>query len=503
MMTQQLPGDHETAGKALTSPSEMNGDSPPGNTGTVFHKISSDHSQNSDAENGSPSKSSRSAEAATAMSSSCPAASSFPSSSSACASASASAPSTSAASVSAASASASGNGTDPYIPGSAESVQYQKWKRMMQRGIEPFIAQHPDTFQRRVRRGIPAEFRWEVWKAAVRFEDARSSAPKGTYQRLHERENRWSHLISIDISRTFPEHADFNEDLQAALWRILNAYANLNRDVGYCQGMNFIAGLLLLVSKSEDETFWMFVRLMEDGKLNGFYKEKFPLLRLYLRAFDQLVAETIPELREHFIAENVQPAVYLHQWFLTLFINCLPLPTVLIIWDVIVCDGLPVIMSITVSLLKVLKNVLMNMHFEDIVKFFKTMKAGDEECDATMIGQLLIKQSNRIDIPPHILQQLQTPEKHVDEDRFNDNWEPAMISPMESDVASGSSSSFGAYLRGLGADMSSWWGTSSGSAEGTGRSKRSDSFFEDAFYSGGETPKNNSQSSGGYRHSIA
>lgn len=327
----------------------------------------------------------------------------------------------------------------------------------MEKGIEAFISKHPDTFQRRIRCGIPPEFRWEVWKAAVRFEDIRSSASKDTYQQLCERQSRWSHLITMDISRTFPQHEDFNEDQQAALWRILNAYANLNQKVGYCQGMNFIAGLLLIVSKSEIESFWMLVCLMEVGKLNGFYKEKFPLLRLYLSAFDVLLAETVPELREHFIAENVQPEVYLHQWFLTLLINCLPLPTVLIIWDVIVCDGLPRILSITVAILKVLEGALIHMHFEDIVKFFKAMKSGDDESSATKIGHLLIKQSNQIDIPPHILEKLQTPEEHVEREEMA-IWKPAMLPAMSFEdrwleVAAGASYSFEAYLKGLGVEL--------------------------------------------------
>ena len=64
---------------------------------------------------------------------------------------------------------------------------------------------------------------------------------------------------------------------------------------------------------------------------------------------------------------------YLHQWFLTLFINCFPismarasqfwralccgwdfvLAKVMILWDVIMCEGLPVILRIAVSILQV------------------------------------------------------------------------------------------------------------------------------------------------------
>ncbi|CAD7953005.1 unnamed protein product [Amoebophrya sp. A25] len=357
-------------------------------------------------------------------------------------------------------------------PGGASSsltgpaLSRQKWEKMLHKGLtEEFLRDNRETFLRRVRRGIPPEFRWQVWKCVISdpqstintsssdmtggggaasstsstttgtgIEDENSRSNGGgatsaigtasskppaasggfaamsaasrssTYQNLLKKENRWISLIKIDISRTFPETDKFDDSHQNKLLRILSAYSNFNMDVGYCQGMNFIAGLLLLVSGSnEEETFWMFVSLMELRGLKGFYKDKFPMLRVYLKAFDRLLGEQLPELREHFQVEGVQPAVYLHQWFLTLYINCLPLQTVLVIWDVVVCEGLHVLLSITLSLLKVLQSVLLKLEFEDIVKFFKTMKTGDEDCDATMIGQLLIRQSGRVDLSKQVL----------------------------------------------------------------------------------------------------
>lgn len=41
----------------------------------------------------------------------------------------------------------------------------------MDQGISRYMRQHPDRFHRRVRRGIPPEFRWRVWKAAVREDE--------------------------------------------------------------------------------------------------------------------------------------------------------------------------------------------------------------------------------------------------------------------------------------------------------------------------------------------
>merc|ERR1719359_1466675 len=148
---------------------------------------------------------------------------------------------------------------------------------------------------------------------------------------------------------------------------------------------------------------------MDHVGLSGFYVNRLPLLRRYLRACDRLVAETVPELRDHFIKENVQPAVYLHQWFLTLFINCFPLSMVTIIWDVIICEGLPVVLRIAVSILQVLKDSLLAMQFEEIIRFFKMMKTyndEDGELNAFRIGQLLMKHTELVKVPPNILDEL-------------------------------------------------------------------------------------------------
>jgi len=305
------------------------------------------------------------------------------------------------------------------------AVEMSKWNEMIDADLSTYMRLHPDRFHRRVRRGIPTRFRWQVWKAAVRLDER--ALPQEEYSELSTRRNAWTPLIEIDIRRTFPELPSFDGVQQQRLLRVLNAYASHNPDVGYCQGMNFIAGLLLLVSNNEEETFGVLVCLMDHDGVKGFYGERLPLLRKYLRACDKLVAETVPELREHFIREGVQPAVYLHQWFLTLFINCFPLSMVMIIWDVIVCEGLPVVLRIAVSILQVLKDSLLSMHFEEIIKFFKMMKTYDDEdgeLNASRIGQLLMKHTAHIEIPEHILEYLRSDEPADDGNvDIDDAWE--------------------------------------------------------------------------------
>ena len=256
--------------------------------------------------------------------------------------------------------------------------------------------------------------RWQVWKACLTVDQRRIP---GLFQKLAVSENRWTSLISIDVPRTFAQSHKVHDSGLSSLGRILNAYANLNPEVGYCQGMNFLVGLLVrvIVPKEteltpilEEDVFWVFVCLMDYDGLRDFYKDGFPLLLRYTSAFFELMKSEVPDLHKHFDKEGITPSLFLHQWYLSLFINCLPFPTVLILWDSIICEGLPVILSVSISLLKVLRNVLLKMEFEQIIRFFKTMKNGDEECDAKIIGQLLVKQAALITIPKSILRSLNT-----------------------------------------------------------------------------------------------
>ena len=51
------------------------------------------------------------------------------------------------------------------------------------------------------------------------------------------------------IGRTFPTHPYFMQTLgpgQLSLFNVLKAYSLLDQDVGYCQGLGFVGGVLLL-----------------------------------------------------------------------------------------------------------------------------------------------------------------------------------------------------------------------------------------------------------------
>jgi hypothetical protein len=64
-------------------------------------------------------------------------------------------------------------------------------------------------------------------------------------------------VIKEKVSNSKPEGAG-TPGGQAALRRVLRAYSYYDRDVAYCQGMNFIAGMFLTLM-TEEEAFWLLV----------------------------------------------------------------------------------------------------------------------------------------------------------------------------------------------------------------------------------------------------
>ena len=63
--------------------------------------------------------------------------------------------------------------------------------------------------------------------------------------------------VEKDLPRTFPAHPLLDGVGRDALRRVLLAYARYNPKVGYCQGLNFLAGLLLLLMPEESAFTWL------------------------------------------------------------------------------------------------------------------------------------------------------------------------------------------------------------------------------------------------------
>jgi len=70
----------------------------------------------------------------------------------------------------------------------------------------------------------------------------------------------YTEQIELDLKRTFTEDENFtnNRKYQTHMLNILLSYAKRNSSVGYCQGMNYLAGILVRVVEDQESAFWVF-----------------------------------------------------------------------------------------------------------------------------------------------------------------------------------------------------------------------------------------------------
>ncbi|RWW24496.1 hypothetical protein BHE74_00021388 [Ensete ventricosum] len=102
-----------------------------------------------------------------------------------------------------------------------------------------------------------------------------------------------------DLPRTFPSHPWLDSpEGQASLRRVLVGYSFRDSDVGYCQlllqGLNYVAALLLLVMKTEEDAFWMLAVLLENVLVNDCYTDNLSGCHVEQRVFKDLLAKKCP-----------------------------------------------------------------------------------------------------------------------------------------------------------------------------------------------------------------
>ncbi|KAJ9511455.1 hypothetical protein QJQ45_029884 [Haematococcus lacustris] len=143
----------------------------------------------------------------------------------------------------------------------------------------------------------------------------------------------WLQQIEKDLKRTFAGHAVMSEGGRLALRRILAAYALHNPGVGYCQGTNYIAAVLMMFL-SEEDTFYCLAAVVEEV-MTGYYALDMQAAQVDQAVFKQLVSTELPAVAQHLEARGADISCVFAQWFLCAFINFLPLPAVLRVWDLL------------------------------------------------------------------------------------------------------------------------------------------------------------------------
>jgi hypothetical protein len=261
-----------------------------------------------------------------------------------------------------------------------------KWVGLMQdHGLS---ISHPTQFPARsgrvkqfIRKGIPPAWRGEAWFFYA-----------GADVHLAKNPDRYANLVLLsqtpelstndkesierDLHRTFPDNLHFKPDipstptetpLLASLRRVLRAFAVHSPRIGYCQSLNFLAGLLLLFL-SEEKAFWM-LHILTTSYLPGTHDISLEGTNVDLWVLMLALKDAVPNIWAKIGGEaQANPArlppvsLCTTPWFMSVFIGTLPTESVLRVWDVLFYEGSRTLFRVALAIFKLGENEIRGIH---------------------------------------------------------------------------------------------------------------------------------------------
>ena len=274
-----------------------------------------------------------------------------------------------------------------------EMERLKKWEKMTKQWDS---SSTKEKLRRRVYKGIPNRFRGQVWALLLGIKNLKREQA-GKYDEMLKLARQWSteiRQIDADVARQYRDHINYRERYsikQRSMFYVLAAYSMYNMEVGYCQGMSVLAGLLLLYMDEED-AFWGLSVLLADKKytMHGFYVDGFPKLNRFIEHHDKIMNKFLPKLKRKLDKCGCDSILYALKWFFVVFQERTPVSLGLRIWDVFLLDGDRILPGVAYTIMKMHKRFLMPMESLDEFCNYLQIKLEKDFCfdDDTVISTM-------------------------------------------------------------------------------------------------------------------
>lgn len=240
------------------------------------------------------------------------------------------------------------------------------------------------------KRGVPRVLRPRIWKTlsgcmrckaaaekrGLTFDGLRSAVPSPECAKYTEQ-------IRMDLKRTFPTHRLFREESRGCggssstapgkgaqdLFDVLQAYANYDASVHYCQGMNYLAAMLLMVMDSAEDAFWTFVAVLKNKGTDCFYAPGMPGLVRECDALDAVVRAKIPAVHKRLVDFDIAPILFVVPWYNPMFTTLNNWCIVMRIWDLFMLEGVRALRRASLFFLFTNAEKMARMKFPELLPF--------------------------------------------------------------------------------------------------------------------------------------
>lgn len=250
--------------------------------------------------------------------------------------------------------------------------------------------QRSQELKEMIRQGIPPAYRTNVWRWMVISALGKEHQPELYSKILEQHANQTSvalNQIELDLLRTLPSNKYYNSADASGinkLRRVLVAFSWYDQAVGYCQGLNRLAAIALLFLEEED-TFWCLAAIVHHLLPPDYYSCTLLGSMTDQQVLKDILKEKSPKLIEHLGVCDIDFQLITFNWFHTIYVDNLPVETMLRIWDTFLYEGSKVLFRFAVAIFRYNEEALMAS--ESSIGVFNRLRTMCQ--DATDIDKLV------------------------------------------------------------------------------------------------------------------
>ena len=157
------------------------------------------------------------------------------------------------------------------------------------------------------------------------------------------------------------------------LSRLLRAVSIVD-DMGYCQGMNYVADIILEATNNhEKESFCIMLYALRSRHLSCLYETKLPILSLYMDVFEYHLRDRKPILAGKLKSEGFLVPYYAIEWFTTCFTLYVPQPLTKCIFEMWLGGMDNVFIRVGIAIMELLEEPLMRLTLEELLQSFRQL----------------------------------------------------------------------------------------------------------------------------------
>jgi len=300
-----------------------------------------------------------------------------------------------------------------------EEIEIQKRLNTWKREILPYWNSKckSSASKKLWRKGIPNQIRSIVWTLAL-GNDLKITSE--VYTRLKKAKNHTfirttSHSdsqspngcvetrpiqdqINSDLPRTFPAFSCFRPGgpLHMTVKNVLETYVYSRPDIGYVQGLSYIAANICLQCGDEYLAFQSLANIIQKEHMYAFFKLDQREIYSYYKVYEMAMRDN--KLGKRVLKRlellNIHPHLYLFNWMQTLFLKVLPIKVANRIWDCFLLEGTSYLIRISVALMNNFSKTLLNGTFEDCIKLLSCSPGEEHHWAAINTDQIFAAVEN-------------------------------------------------------------------------------------------------------------